>query len=78
MSIVCDHVQCVAVSHIARKNLPSFVLKSAKRKGSTWLCYCLLFLQFVLQCTTLETDIDTKTIQHGGMHTYIVENLKKK
>ena len=30
--------------------MSSFVLKSAKRKGSTWLCYRLLFLQFVGQC----------------------------
>ena len=43
----------------------------------TLLSFILITICFAIQCTTMEADIDTKTIQHEGMHIYTLENLKK-
>ena len=38
----------------------------------TLLSIVIFTICLAIQCTTMETDIDTKTIQHGGMHTYVL------
>ena len=35
----------------------------------TLLSFVIFTICLAMQCATMETDIDTKTIQHGGMHT---------
>ena len=39
----------------------------------TLLSIVIFTICLAIQCTSMETDIDTKTTQHGGgMHTYIM------
>jgi hypothetical protein len=43
----------------------------------TLLSFVIFTIFLVLQCTTMETDIDTKTIQHGGKHAYSKVSIKR-